>query len=111
MKSRRFLLALPVCMLLGLSLVQAQNEEHFNKNQRILRIRQLAKTDSHVIPVLSGYLSDPDADIRLEAVRAIMRLGTDRSLDPLVAATRDKDDAVEIAATDGLVNFYLPGYV
>jgi len=36
---------------------------------------------------------------------------TAASLDPLIQATRDKDSEVQIRATDGLVNFYLPGYV
>ena len=40
-----------------------------------------------------------------------MDIGTQRSLDPLIEATRDSDAAVQIHATDGLVNFYLPGYV
>jgi len=34
-----------------------------------------------------------------------------KSLDPLVEATRDNDDQIQVRAVDGLVNFYLPGYV
>src|SRR5207302_9058262 len=34
-----------------------------------------------------------------------------KALDPLVRAARDNDPEIQIRATDGLVNFYLPGYV
>ena len=54
---------------------------------------------------------DADRGVRLEAVRAIVQLDTQRSLDPLVKATADNDPEIQIRATDGLVNFYLPGYV
>ncbi len=50
-------------------------------------------------------------DVRREAVKAIVDIGTQRSLDPLVKATRDNDPEIQIRATDGLVNFYVPGYV
>ncbi len=79
--------------------------------QRTDHIRQLGKTDSQAIPTLSNYLKDPDPQIRLEAVKAIVRIGGPSSLDPLVAATHDNDADVDTLATDGLVNFYLPGYV
>ena len=36
---------------------------------------------------------------------------TRAALDALILATRDNDAEVQIHATDGLVNFYLPGYV
>jgi len=49
--------------------------------------------------------------VRIEAVKAIVEIGTQRSLDPLIQATRDNDDEIQIRATDGLVNFYVPGYV
>jgi HEAT repeat protein len=80
-------------------------------NERILQIRRLGKTDSQAIPELAKSLSDPNPDIRLEAVRAIVKIGSERSLDPLVEATHDNDPDVEILATNGIVNFYLPGYV
>jgi HEAT repeat protein len=49
--------------------------------------------------------------VRREAVKAIVGIGGLSSLDPLVAACRDNDSEVQQRATDGLVNFYLPGYV
>jgi len=38
-------------------------------------------------------------------------VGTPGSLALLIQATADNDPEVQIRATDGLVNFYLPGYV
>ena len=62
-------------------------------------------------PGLQELLRNPDLDIRLEAVKAITDIGTQGSLAPLIQATADNDPEVQIRATDGLVNFYLPGYV
>jgi HEAT repeat protein len=88
-----------------------QNEDGYDANQRIVRIRDLGKKDSHAIPPLAQYLSDPNRDIRVEAVKAIVKIGTEASLDPLVEVAHDKDAEVRIRATDGIVNFYVPGYV
>ncbi len=74
-------------------------------------VRNLAKQGSSALPRLSELLHNPDVDIRLEAVKAITEIGTQASLTPLVQATADTDPEVQIRATDGLVNFYLPGYV
>jgi HEAT repeat protein len=96
---------------LSVSLLIAQSEAGYNTNERILRIRELGKRNATVLPALGQYLTDPNPDIRIEAVKAIVRIDTERSLDPLVQATRDKNEEVEIRASDGLVNVYLPGYV
>ncbi len=88
-----------------------QNASDFTPKERIQRIRQLGKTNSQAIPALAQSLGDPDRNVRVEAVKAIVKIGTEASLDPLIKATEDKDDEVEVRATDGLVNFYLPGYV
>src|SRR4051812_40820767 len=79
--------------------------------ERIEQIRKLGKTDSQAIPELAKYLSDQNSDVRAEAVRAIVKIGTEHSLDPLVKAAEDSNAEVAILATDGIVNFYLPGYV
>ena len=71
----------------------------------------MAKAGSSAIPNLQDLLKNPDAGVRSEAVRQITEIGTERSLDALILATRDNDPDVQILATDGLVNFYLPGYV
>lgn len=74
-------------------------------------VREAAKAGSSAIPRLQQYLNDPSVDVRIEAVKQITEIGPPRSLDPLLLATRDNDPEVQILATDGLVNFYLPGYV
>ncbi len=92
----------------GAPLLQAADSE---KNARVKQIRQLGNQDSQAIATLAQFLTDPDRDVRVETVRAIVKIGTDRSLEPLSRATADSDSEVDIRATDGLVNFYLPGYV
>jgi HEAT repeat protein len=78
--------------------------------QRAKIVRELSKGGSESISKIEPYLSDPVLDVRLEAVKAIADIGTQRSLDPLIKALNDNDPEIQIRATDGLVNFYLPGY-
>lgn len=77
---------------------------------KIVTIRGLVKQGSTSIPSLEAYLDDPDTAVRHEAVKGISELGTSASLAPLIKATADNDPEIQIRATDGLVNFYLPGY-
>src|SRR3984885_11808991 len=79
--------------------------------QRVKAVRDLGKGGSGEISRIEPFLSDPDLDVRLEAVKAITDIGTQTSLNPLIKATGDNDAEVQIRATDGLVNFYVPGYV
>src|SRR5215469_772423 len=74
-------------------------------------VREAAKSGSNALPKLQEFLKNTDRDVRIEAVKQITEIGTQRSLDPLIVATQDNDPEVQIRATDGLVNFYLPGYV
>jgi HEAT repeat protein len=74
-------------------------------------VREMAKGGADAIPKLAALLTNPDFEIRLEAVKQISEIGTQYSLDPLIQATRDSDAEIQIRATDGLVNFYLPGYL
>lgn len=71
----------------------------------------MGKGGSSAIPKLAALLTNPDIDIRTEAVKQISEIGTQYSLDPLIQATHDNDAEIQIRATDGLVNFYLPGYL
>ncbi len=79
--------------------------------ERAKAVREYAKGDSASIEKLASYLSDPDIDVRVEAVKGIDQIGGPGSVDPLVRALSDNDPEVQIRATDGLVNFYLPGYL
>jgi HEAT repeat protein len=67
--------------------------------------------DARHIPALRPLIKDPVLDVRAEATGAILRIGTQHSLEPLMEATRDADSTIQSMAVDGLVNFYYPGYV
>jgi HEAT repeat protein len=74
-------------------------------------VRNTVKLGPRAVPQLTGYLGNPDVAVRVETVKALTEIGGSTVLDPLVKATHDNDPEVQIRATDGLVNFYLPGYV
>jgi HEAT repeat protein len=78
---------------------------------KIKALRDWAKEGSPAIEKVAPYLIDADVEVRREAVRALVTIGTQRSLDPLIRALGDEDPEVQIRATDGIVNFYFPGYV
>jgi len=73
--------------------------------------RDLAKQGSDALPWLERLVLDNDLQVRIEAVKALGEVGTPRSLDPLLRACGDPDAEMQVRATDGLVNFYLPGYL
>ena len=74
-------------------------------------VKEIGKGGSSAIPRLRELLKSGDRDVREEVVRQLTEIGPPNSLDPLIEATHDSDGDVQILATDGLVNFYLPGYV
>jgi HEAT repeat protein len=97
--------------LFAASCLFGQDLQSTEPKERIKAVRALRDSGSTAIATLTPLLSDPDRDVRLETVRSIVTIGTQHSLDPLVTATRDNDPEVQIRATDGLVNFFVPGYV
>ena len=108
----RFPAALCAALLcLSLRPVPAQETSGQTTKEKISSIREQGKRGSEAIPSMTNYLSDPDLEVRQEAVKAIVNVGTQYSLDPLIRATHDNDPEVQTEAVDGLVNFYLPGYV
>jgi HEAT repeat protein len=74
-------------------------------------VRAVAKQGPTAIPTVAAYLNSANADTRIEAVKQLIALGGKDTIDPLIRATHDADPEVQFRATDGLVNFYLPGYV
>src|SRR5215469_7090747 len=74
-------------------------------------VRAVAKQGQSAIPTVAGYLNSASVDTRVETVKQLTALGGKDSIEPLIRATKDADPEVQIRATDGLVNFYLPGYV
>jgi HEAT repeat protein len=79
--------------------------------QKIRAIKDFSRQGSTGITSISGYLTDENVDVRREAVKAIIGIGGISTLDPLVVASRDNDADIQERAIDGMVNFYLPGYV
>src|SRR5438552_1292054 len=97
-----------VCLaLLGLFAASAQDDPKL----RVKVVHDLAKGGANNLPKIEAYLDDAEINVRIEAVKAIVDIGTVRSIEPLVKALRDVDPEVQIRATDGLVNFYVPGYI
>jgi HEAT repeat protein len=74
-------------------------------------VRAAARQGQAAIPALAGYLAAPELDTRIEAVKQLIAVGGKDIVDPLIRATRDPDPEVQVRAADGLVNYYLPGYV
>ncbi len=108
------LLTAAIAALAGLALLApgyAQDPNSDNPKDRIKAAKNLREQGSAAIPTLEKLLSDPDTKVRREAAGSLVEIGTQHSLDPLVQATRDADSEVQITAVNGLVNFYLPGYV
>jgi len=97
-------------ILLAVSLCVTASSDADEKS-KLKAIKDNAKQGSNGIPTIAAYLKDPSVTVRREAVKAIVGIGGLDSLNPLVAACRDNDAEVQQRATDGLVNFYLPGYV
>jgi HEAT repeat protein len=101
-----------VILLSLLSLPAApQDASSQSPKDRKKAAEQLGQQGQEALPQLDKMLSDTDSNVRLEAVKSIVKIDTDQSLDPLVRATRDNDPEVQSWATAGLVNFYWPGYV
>jgi HEAT repeat protein len=101
-------LALLVPVALSVPVWAADNDD---VKQRIKSVRELGKGGSASIPRIEPYLRDPETGVRLEAVKTLVQIGTQRSLDPLEKAASDNEPEIQIRAVEGLVNFYLPGYV
>jgi HEAT repeat protein len=74
-------------------------------------VRAVAKQGQIAIPTVAAYLNSASVDTRIEAVKQLTALGGKDSIDPLIRATRDVDPEMQFRAADGLVNYYLPGYV
>lgn len=95
-------------LLLMAAAVVAQD----GSKQVIKMLKEIGKDASpQAVERVAPYLKDSDVEVRREAVTALVRLGGLASLDGLVEATKDADEEIQIRAADGLVNFYLPGYV
>ena len=86
-------------------------QQQVDTKQRAKAARDLAKAGEDGAVRLMPYVTDPDLSVRLEAVKALDQIGGPKTVDPLVRAAHDNDPEIQIRATDGLVNAYLPGYI
>jgi HEAT repeat protein len=59
-------------------------------------VRGIAKGRPAAIPRLQELLQNPRGDVRLQVVKQLTEIGTERSLDPLIQAARDNDPQVQI---------------
>jgi HEAT repeat protein len=79
--------------------------------QRVRSAHDLGKQGEDAIAQLVPYVSDNDVSVRIEAVKSLDEIGGPKTVDALLKLVNDPDPEIEIRATDGLVNVYLPGYL
>jgi HEAT repeat protein len=79
--------------------------------QRARTAHDLGKQGEEAIPKLVPYVSDNDISVRIEAVKSLDEIGGPKTVDLLVKLCVDPDPEIEIRATDGLINVYMPGYL
>src|SRR5262249_37662831 len=84
--------------------------QQVDTKQRAKAVRDQARLGQDAIPKIAPFVADPDLSVRTEAVKALVELGGPKTVDALVQAARDNDPEIQVRATDGLVNVYLPGY-
>ena len=96
--------------LFSISVLAFSQGSQLDTKQRARAVHDLARGGFDSIPKIAPYVGDPDLTVRIEAVKALMDIGGPRTVEPLVKAAADSDPEIQIRATDGLVNVYLPGY-
>ena len=106
--STSLFVGLAMAVILSSPLVRAQDSD---PKQRAKAVRDLGKQGDDAIPKIAPYIADPDVNVRVEAAKALVEIGGPKTLDWLIRAAGDNDPEVQIRATDGIVNVYLPGYV
>jgi HEAT repeat protein len=79
--------------------------------QRARAAHDLAKQGEAAIPKLLPFVDDNDISVRIEAVKSLDEIGGPKTVDALVKLCLDPDPEIEIRATDGLINVYMPGYL
>lgn len=79
--------------------------------QRVRTAHELARQGEPAIAKLTPFVTDTDVNVRSEAVKSLVEIGGPKTVDLLVQAAHDSDPEIQIRATDGLVNVYLPGYI
>jgi HEAT repeat protein len=109
--TRFTLLFLSAIVIFAQAPAPVQQPVQGDTKQRVRAVRDMAGQGQEAIPNIAPYLRDIDISVRLEAVKALDDIGGPKTVDALVEAARDNDPEMQIRATDGLVNVYLPGYL
>ena len=111
----RFILSTVGLLLLQFSFAVSaplQDLSHKDARKRMKATEKIGRLkDPKHIPLIKPLLQDPVVEVRAKAVAAVTSIGTQHSLSVLRLATNDSISEIQIMATDGLVNFYYPGYV
>jgi HEAT repeat protein len=98
-------LTIAIALLASLAFAQQDTK------QRARTAHDLGKQGEEAIPKLLPYVSDNDISVRIEAVKSLDEIGGPKTVDLLVKLCLDPDPEIEIRATDGLINVYMPGYL
>ena len=93
-------------VLFGLFMASAQDDPKL----RVKVVHDLAKGGASSLPKIEVYLDDPEINVRIETVKAIVEIGTGRSIEPLVKALREfqelRDEASAIRMKQRISDFY-----
>ncbi len=98
-----------IFILLAAAMVFSQPQG--DTKQRARAAHDLSKQGEQGISKLAPYVPDTDLSVRVEAVKSLDDIGGPKTVDLLVKASHDTDPEIQIRATDGLVNVYLPGFM
>jgi HEAT repeat protein len=104
----------PILFLISGAFLSSQilfSQVQGDTKQRARTARDLGHQGEQGIPKLAPYVTDTDLSVRVEAVKSLVEIGGPKTVDLLVKAAADPDAEIQIRATDGLVNVYLPGYI
>ena len=97
-------------LLMASTLVWSQDPKSADPKQRVKAAKAMGKDGAPGIEKLKPFLSDVDASVRRAAVESLVAIGGQATLEPLTYSLTDGDGEVQRMASNGLVNFYLPGY-
>ncbi|MEP6962911.1 MAG: HEAT repeat domain-containing protein, partial [Acidobacteriota bacterium] len=78
---------------------------------RVKAVRDLIKQSPDAIAAITPYAEDISAEVRLETVKQLNLLGGPKTIPALITLSADRDAEIQIHATDGLINVFLPGYL
>jgi HEAT repeat protein len=100
-----------IAFLILVAVAASAQSADSDPKQRVRAVRELSKQNDDAISKIVPYVSDADVTVRVEATKALVEIGGPKTIDGLLKAAADNDPEVQIRATDGLVNIYLPGYI